>query len=74
MDTIFTVDDSENFRDKINLDDLYERKKQYALNTLNTYNKILNRIHSRIKITSKQHIKEQFCFYVIRSNDWSTQV
>tara|TARA_B100000073_G_scaffold328536_1_gene315179 strand:- start:186 stop:770 length:585 start_codon:yes stop_codon:yes gene_type:complete len=65
MDTIFTIDDPENFRDQINLDDLYERKKQYDLNTLNTYNKILNRIHSRIKITSKQHIKEQFCFYVI---------
>jgi hypothetical protein len=65
MDTIFTLDDPEDFRDKLNLDELYERKKQYDLNTLNTYNKILNRVHSRIRTTSRQHITEQFCFYVI---------
>lgn len=65
MDTIFTIDDPEDFRDKLNLDELYEKKQQSDLNTLNTYNTILNRIHSRIKITSRQNIQEQFCFYII---------
>jgi hypothetical protein len=65
MDTIFTINDPEDFRDKINLDELYERKKQYDLNTLATYNKVLNRIHTRIKTVSRQQISEQFCFYVV---------
>ena len=64
MDTIFTINDPEDFRDKLNLDELYERKKQYDLNTLATYNKVLNRIHTRIKTVSRQQISEQFCFYV----------
>ena len=45
MDTIFTLGlnndeeaGSENI--KLNLDDLYERKKQYDLNTLSTYKNI----------------------------------
>ena len=44
MDTIFTLKDNDN-SEKINLDDLYEKKKQHDLNTLNIYNKILGRIH-----------------------------
>ena len=70
MDTIFTLGlnndeeaGSENI--KLNLDDLYERKKQYDLNTLSTYNKILLRIHNKIKTVSRQQIKEQMCWYVI---------
>ena len=70
MDTIFTLGlnndeeaGSENI--KLNLDDLYERKKQYDLNTLSTYNKILLRVHNKIKTISRQQIKEQMCWYVI---------
>ena len=29
------------------------------------YNRILNRIHERIKITARQKKKEQFCWYVV---------
>jgi hypothetical protein len=66
MDTIFTLgDDEENENIKLNLDDLYENKKQYDLNTLATYNKILGRIHHRIKMISRHHKNEQFCWYVI---------
>jgi hypothetical protein len=65
MDTIFTLNDNEEFSDKLNLDELYERKKQQDLNTLNIYNKILSRIHNKIKVVSKQSISEQFCWYVI---------
>lgn len=64
MDTIFTLKDEE-VSDKINLDDLYEKKKQQDLNTLNVYNKILSRIHNKIKVVSKQSIDNQFCWFVV---------
>jgi hypothetical protein len=64
MDTIFTLRDDE-VSDKINLDDLYEKKKQQDLNTLNIYNKILSRIHNKIKVVSKQSIDNQFCWFVV---------
>ena len=64
MDTIFTLNDDE-ISDKINLDDLYEKKKQQDLNTLNVYNKILSRIHNKIKVISKQSIDNQFCWFVV---------
>lgn len=65
MDTIFTLGDLEDSNTKINLDDLYEKKKQKDLNTVNTYNRILSRIHNKIKLLSRQNISNQHCFYVI---------
>ena len=65
MDTIFTLGDADDENIKINLDDLYERKKQHDLNTLSIYNKVLNRIHNRIKTISRQQTTEQYCWYVI---------
>lgn len=65
MDTIFTLGDADDENIKINLDDLYERKKQHDLNTLAIYNKVLNRIHNKIKTISRQQTTEQHCWYVI---------
>ena len=65
MADIFTLENVSNFSEKINIDDLYERKKQYDLGKLELYNKILNRIHVRIKITAKQKIDEKFCWFVV---------
>lgn len=65
MDTIFTLGDEQDENTKLNLDDLYERKKQYDLNTLSTYNKILNRVHNKIKVVSRQHVNDQHCWYTI---------
>ena len=59
----FVKDEEEAY--KINMDELYEKKQQRDLNTLTTYNKILNRIHNKIKYISKQTITEKFCWYVI---------
>ena len=53
MNTIFTLGSEPDEHNSINLDDLYERKKQYDLNTLSIYNKLLNRIHNRIKTASR---------------------
>jgi hypothetical protein len=63
METIFTLSDIDD-DSKINLDELYERKQQSDLNTLKIYNRILQRIHSRIRHVSKL-LKEQHCWYVI---------
>ena len=64
MTHIFTLDDVDDFSDKINLDELYEKKKQADLQQLNTFNKILQRIHSRVKFISRQK-KEQYCFFIV---------
>jgi len=65
MTNIFTLENNVDFSEKLNIDDLYEKKKQYDLNKLALYNKILNRIHVRIKTTSKQRIDEQFCWFLV---------
>jgi len=65
MANIFTLENVENFSEKLNIDDLYEKKRQYDLNKLALFNKILNRIHVRIKTISRQKIDEQFCWFVV---------
>ena len=57
MNNIFTINDEEDYNEKINLDELYERKKQHDILTTNNYNKILSRIHNKIKTTSRLQLK-----------------
>lgn len=65
MANIFTLENTVDFTEKINIDSLYEKKQQMDLNKLELFNKILNRIHVKIKTTSRQKIDEQFCWYVV---------
>lgn len=65
MDTIFTLSDDTDGELRVNLDDLYERKKKHDLNTLATYKKILGRIHNRINTISRQQINHQFCWFLV---------
>ena len=65
MTNIFTLEKLDDFSEKINIDDLYEKKRQYDLNQLALFNKILNRIHVKIKTTSRQKMDEQFCWYIV---------
>ena len=65
MASIFTLENIEDFSEKLNIDDLYEKKRQQDLSKLSLYNKILNRIHVRIKTTSRQKTDEQFCWFVV---------
>jgi hypothetical protein len=65
MSSIFTLENISDFSEKLNIDELYERKKQHDLNKMELFNKILNRIHVRIKTTSRQKIDEHFCWYVV---------
>ena len=65
MSHVFTLGDLEDFSEKINLDELYEKKKQYDLSKLEIFNKLLNRIHTKIKLTSRQKRDEQFCWFLV---------
>jgi hypothetical protein len=65
MSNIFNLENFDEFSEKLNIDELYERKRQHDLKTLELFNKILNRIHVRIKTTSRTRRDEQFCWYVV---------
>jgi hypothetical protein len=65
MTNIFTLENNSDFSEKINLDELYEKKKQYDLIQLSLYNKILNRIHVKIKTIAKKNKDQLFCWYLV---------
>ena len=65
MANIFTLENVQDFTDKLNIDDLYEKKRQHDVHQLDLFNKILNRIHVRIKTTSKQKTDSQFCWFLV---------
>ena len=65
MANIFTLENFTDFSEKINIDELYEKKRQLDLSKLELFKKILNRIHVRIKTTARQNIEEKFCWFVV---------
>ena len=64
MTTIFDLRDDE-LDEKINIDELYETKQKRDLDALQLFQKILGRIHQRIKTASRQKDNEQFCTYLV---------
>jgi hypothetical protein len=65
MANIFTLENLDDFSEKLNIDELYEKKRQYDLNQLALFNKILNRVHVKIKTTSRQKLDGQFCWFLV---------
>ena len=51
--------------EKINLDDLYSTQKSIQDNKIQIYNKILARVHKKIKVTSKNRNCEKHCFFLV---------
>jgi hypothetical protein len=49
----------------LNIDELYETKRKSDLHKLSIYSKLLNKIHNKIKIASKQRNNPQFCSFVM---------
>jgi hypothetical protein len=49
----------------LNIDELYETKKKNDLNRLEIYNKLLLKVHTRIKTASRQRNSENFCHFVM---------
>lgn len=65
MANIFTLENFSDFSEKINIDELYEKKRQLDVSKLELFKKILNRIHVRIKTTARQNINDKFCWFVV---------
>jgi hypothetical protein len=65
MANIFTLENIDNFSERLNIDDLYEKKRHQDLSKLALFNKILNRIHVKIKVVSRQKIDEQFTWFLV---------
>jgi hypothetical protein len=66
MTHIFNLNNNNNnTSDKISIDDLYEKKHQKDLKNLELFNKVLHRVHTKIKMTSRQKIDNQICFFVV---------
>ena len=65
MANIFTLENVENFSEKLNIDELYEKKRQHDVNQLALFNKILNRVHVRIKTASRQKVDFQSCWFIV---------
>jgi hypothetical protein len=64
MSCFLFTDDSDNI-ENVNIDDLYEKQQQRDLKQVSIFNKILNRIHKRIKVTGRNKSKEQHIWFTI---------
>jgi hypothetical protein len=60
---IFNTDEESN--GKINIDELYEKQQQRDLKQVSIFNKLLNRVHTRITTTSKMKPKEKHIWFTV---------
>ena len=67
MENIFTLHKyDEDIEDHhINMDDLYEKKREKDVEQLKTFSKMLKRIHARIQTTSRQRTGEKLCWFTV---------
>lgn len=54
-----------NFNEKLDLDELFKEKKQTYEHKIKIYQKILARVHKKIKTTSRMRNSEKFSFFLI---------
>lgn len=64
MSCFLYVDDEET-NQKINIDDLYEKNQKKDLKQVAIFNKLLNRVHKRITLTSKTMKKDKHIWFVV---------
>jgi len=60
---LYTTDDDSN--QKIDIDGLFEKNQQKETKQISIFNKILNRIHNRIKITSRTKMNDKYIWFNI---------
>ena len=65
MANIFNLENFADFSEKINIDELYEKKRLSDVNKLELFKKILNRIHIRIKTTARQNTTDRSCWFIV---------
>ena len=63
MSSIFELEQFDNFTEKLDLNDLYENKRNADLGKLVLFQKMLNRVHIRIKTSARQ--KEVCCWFIV---------
>lgn len=64
MSCFLFTNDSDNV-ENVNIDELYEKQQQRDLRQVSIFNKILNRIHKRIKITGRNKLTEKHIWFTI---------
>jgi hypothetical protein len=62
--SVFLFDEEEN-DGKINIDDLYEKQQKKDLKQISIFNKILNRIHTKIRNTSRNRSGDKFIWFTV---------
>ena len=59
------MNDGEELIEQVNLDELYERRREIQEQKEAIYKRLLSRILKKIMMTSRLKHEEQFCFYVV---------
>lgn len=65
MNSLFDTSDPSEQPEQISIDDLYDGKQKRDVRILNTFKLILGRIHNKIKVTSRQQIDQQYCWFIV---------
>ena len=63
--SIFIHTDEDDNLNKMDIDELFEKKQQRDIKERNLYNKLLNRVHTRIKFTSRQKKGDTHIFFQV---------
>ena len=63
--SVFIHTDETDDIEKMNIDELFEKKQQRDLKERSIYNKLLNRVHSRIKHTSRSKRNESHIWFQV---------
>jgi hypothetical protein len=63
MSNLFLIDDDEVLINKLNIDELYEKKQQRDLNQVKLFNKVLKKVHDKIKLEAKKDL--QICLFIV---------
>jgi hypothetical protein len=64
MSAVLYINDDDTLK-KINIDELYEKKKVRDLKQISIFNKILNRIHKRIQTTGRTKKYEKYVWFSV---------
>ena len=64
---IFALDnmDEDDLNERINIDDLYEKKRLQDLNKLTIFKKVLGQAHKKIKVASNQKNNSISCWFLV---------
>lgn len=62
--SLYDLDEYEYATEKIDLDELFDKRRVFLQKEVDTYKKILARIHHRIKITSRQRTNNDFTTFI----------